>query len=64
MKKNVKLIGAITAVACISFTSCKKDNTSPINSFNMEVAAEEANLRLSTSNYQTNIFCFIASYII
>lgn len=52
MKNNIKLIGIMTIVGVISFTSCKKDSLSQTDPISMEIGTEEPSLRLSTSDYE------------
>lgn len=57
MKNNMKLLVAMAFAGAISFTSCKKDPTS-VNlqdPMSMEIATDEASVRLANSGYQEEI---------
>ena len=51
----MKLIGIMTILGVISFSSCKKDSVDAFDPMSMEIASEEANVRLANSGYQTEI---------
>jgi hypothetical protein len=55
MKNNMNLLVAITFAGAISFTSCKKDSAKTMNPMSMEIATDEASLRLANSGYQEEI---------
>jgi hypothetical protein len=55
MKNKMKLIGIMTIIGVVSFASCKKDSANSMDSMGIEIATEESNVHLTTSNYQTVI---------
>lgn len=57
MKNKMKLLVTMTFVGAISFTSCKKDSASVdlLDPMSMEIATEEASVRLANSDYQEEI---------
>ncbi|MDA7837097.1 hypothetical protein N9A49_06790 [Salibacteraceae bacterium] len=51
----MKLLMAMTFAGVISFTSCKKDSANTMDPMSMEIATEEASVRLANSGYQEEI---------
>ncbi len=46
---------AMTFAGVISFTSCKKDSANTMDSMSMEIATDDALVRLANSGYQEEI---------
>jgi hypothetical protein len=52
MKNKMKILGTIAMVGIVSFTACKKDSVNTLNPMGMEIATDEASVRLANSGYQ------------
>ena len=55
MKNKMKSLGVMAIASIISFTSCKKDSANTMDPMSMEIATEEASVRLANSGYQEEI---------